>query len=193
MNDKNVKEKRLVEVRALSDDENNEGKMIIEGYAVVFEQPAKHWYTEIIDRNALDNCDFSDCVLRYNHNDSQFSMARTRNGSLQLTVDNHGLKVRAELIDTQNNRDAYKMVKEGLVDKMSFAFTVLREEWDNETDTRRILEIDKIYDVALVDVPFYDTTEVYARSLDDFKNEYNTRKELELEKEKLKTKIMMCL
>lgn len=174
-----VKEKRLVEVRAIDSEEN---QMILEGYAIVFEQPATHGYTEVIDRNALENCDFSDCVLRYNHNDSQFSMARTRNHTLELTVDNYGLKVKAILIDTQNNRDAYEMVKSGLVDQMSFAFTVKREEWDNKTDTRRILEIDKLYDVSIVDVPFYETTEVYARNLEDFKKEY----ELKLEKEKIK-------
>ena len=178
-----VKEKRLVEIRALDNEDN---KMVLEGYAVVFEQPATHGYTEIIDRNALENCDFSDCVLRYNHNDAQFSMARTRNHTLELIVDNYGLKVKAILIDTQNNRDAYEMVKSGLVDQMSFAFTVKREEWNDETNTRRILEIDKLYDVSIVDVPFYESTEVYARTLDDFKKEHKEKQKFEFEKEKIK-------
>ena len=54
---------------------------------------------------------------------------------------------------------------------MSFAFTVSEEEWDYDTDTRRITNIDKLYDVAIVDVPFYDSTEVYARSEEQFKEE----------------------
>ena len=154
-----MKETRLFDVKA------SEEEMIIEGYAVVFEQPATYEFTEVIDSHSLDNCNMKDCVLRYNHNDGMFSMARTRNGSLELSIDEHGLKIRAKIIDTTQGRDMYKMIKEGLVDKMSFAFTVTREEWNDQTKTRRILEIDKLYDVSAVDLPYYEETEVFARTL----------------------------
>ena len=182
--EKAIKEIRLTEVRALENEE-----MVIEGYAVVFESPATHYgYTEIVDKNAFSICDMQDVCLKYNHEDNFLILARTRNQSLQLTVDDKGLKVRATLIDTTQNRDIYKMVQAGLLDKMSFAFTVKKEEWDYDTDTRRILEIDKLYDVSIVDVPFYESTEVYARNKEKYlqeKEEYNLRK-LNLEKEKLK-------
>lgn len=182
--EKAIKEIRLTEVRALENEE-----MVIEGYAVVFESPATHYgYTEIVDKNAFSICDMQDVCLKYNHEDNFLILARTRNQSLQLTVDDKGLKVRASLIDTTQNRDIYKMVQAGLLDKMSFAFTVKKEEWDYDTDTRRILEIDKLYDVSIVDVPFYESTEVYARNKEKYqqeKEEYNLRK-LNIEKEKLK-------
>ena len=182
--EKAIKEIRLTEVRALENEE-----MVIEGYAVVFESPATHYgYTEIVDRNAFSICDMQDVCLKYNHDDSFLILARTRNQSLQLTVDDKGLKIRAVLIDTTQNRDIYKMIQSGLLDKMSFAFTVKREEWDYDTDTRRILEIDKLYDVSVVDVPFYESTEVYARSKENYEEEkekYNQKK-LEFEKEKMK-------
>lgn len=165
-------EVRFAEFRALDEDNY---KMIIEGYALTFEQPATHDYggvkfTEVISRGALNNADLSDVPLRYNHSDEFMIMARTRNNSLQLIVDDIGLKIRAELIDTQSNRDVYKSIKSGLISKMSFAFDVEKDgdKWDEDDGgiKRRINNIRKIYDVSVVDTPFYDTTNVFARSVE---------------------------
>ena len=175
------KESRIanVEFRALDNDEN---KMIIEGYAITFNTPATHWgMTEIISERALDNCDMSDVPLKYNHDDSHLIMARTRNGSLQLEKDSVGLKIRAELVDTQSNQDIYKSIKSGLLDKMSFAFTVKEENYDFDTDTRTILNIDKLYDVSVVDTPYYDSTSVFARKLDN-SQEYVEKRNMEKRK-----------
>ena len=183
---KAVKEVRMLEVRALEDEE-----MVIEGYAVVFDSPATHsGYTEVIDRNAFNCCDMKDVCLRYNHEDNLLILARTRNQSLQLTIDDKGLKIRAKLIDTTQNKDIYKMVQAGLLDKMSFAFTVDKEDYDYDTNTRTVLSIDKLYDVSVVDVPFYDSTEVYARSKEDYIKE---KKERDLKFEKEKMKLMLSL
>ena len=54
---------------------------------------------------------------------------------------------------------------------MSFAFTVEEEKWDVATDTRTILKIDKLFDVSVVDTPFYDTTSIYARALSTLESE----------------------
>ena len=164
--------------------------MIIEGYAVIFESPATHGYTEIIDKNAFNGADIKDVILKYNHEDSHLLLARTRNNSLKLTIDDKGLFIHAELIDTTSNIDIYKSIQARLLDKMSFAFTVEAEENDYETSTRRILQFDKIFDVSIVDVPFYETTEIYARSLEKqeirFMEEKRKYDELKLEKEKLR-------
>ena len=82
-------ERRLIEIRAV---ENEENKMLIEGYAITFDKPATHQYgsrkfTEIIKKGALDKTDMKDVPMRYNHNDNVMIMARTRNKSLKLTVD----------------------------------------------------------------------------------------------------------
>lgn len=180
-----MKEKRTFEVRSIQEEYDTEKYCgVVEGYAVVFETPATYDYTEVIDRHALDNTNMNDCVLRYNHSEDGFSVARTRNGSLELRIDENGLYIKAYVINTQFGRDLYRMIEEGLVDQMSFAFSVTKEEWDNETYTRRILEIDKLYDVSAVDQPFYVETSIFARSLDDYKKEYEQRT-LELEKAKL--------
>ena len=191
-------EKRFVEMRAVDNDEN---KMIIEGYAITYDQPATHEYgsrkfTEVICRGALDSTDMKDVPLRYNHNDTWCIMARTRNGSLQLIKDEVGLKIRAELIDTQSNRDIYKSIQEGLIDGMSFSFTVADQgdEWsygDAET-TRKVTAINKLYDVSVVDTPFYDTTSVFARSFELLDSNLKQLDSFELRKRKLlmKTKYM---
>lgn len=172
-----------------------EQPMIVEGYAVVYDQPqtyefGEETYTETIKRGALDNADTRRTVMRYNHDDSVFALARTKNGSLQMMSDDYGLKIRAELIDTQSNRDVYKMIRSGLIDEMSFAFTVAKggDTWtysdDFMTVTRDINEIDTVYDVSAVDTGFYENTSIYARafdSVDTLKKEAEKAK-LELEK-----------
>jgi HK97 family phage prohead protease len=177
---KNIKEIRMTELRAAEDEE-----MIIEGYAAVFNEVTDlGWIKEVIDPGAFTDCDMSDVCMKYNHSDELLIMARTRNKSLELSVDDHGLKIRAKLIDTTQNINYYKSIKAGLLNKMSFAFTVAEESIDYETDTRRILRIDKLYDVAVVDVPAYEGTEVYARNKKDYEEEKEKYRKLKLEKAK---------
>ena len=182
--EKRIKEIRLKELRAT---EPEADKMIVEGYAIVFDEPTDIGYIEIIERGALNGCDMSDVCMKYNHEDTTLIMARTRNKSLQLSVDDHGLKVYAELIDTQSNRDIYKSIQAGLLDKMSFSFIVSDANWDtvDGQDIRRITGISKLFDVSVVDVPAYDQTEIYARSKEVAEEEREAFHKLKMEKEKL--------
>ena len=181
-----IKEMRISELRALDIADENE-EMIVEGYAAVFETETDlGWCKEVISRDAFNDCNMSDCVLKYNHNDNCLILARTRNKSLELTIDSKGLKIRAKLIDTTQNRDIYKMIKAGLLDKMSFAFSVKKQEWDYENDVRKITEIAQLFDVSVVDVPAYETTEIYARNKENYEKEKEQYKQEKLEKEKLK-------
>ncbi len=197
MKNKPKPERRLIEIRAV---DNEEEKMLIEGYAIIYDQPATHQYgrrkfTETIKRGALDKTDMKDVPLRYNHNDNVMIMARTRNKSLKLKKDEIGLKIQAELLDTQSNRDLYKAIQEGLIDKMSFAFTVADggDTWTfGEEETKReVTDIAKLWDVSVVDTPFYDSTSIYARSLELLESEekrLESLRELELMKLKIKVK-----
>lgn len=163
----NKKEIRMVaqQFRAVED----EKEMIIEGYAIVFNQPATYSYTEVISNKALDNTDMSDVVLRYNHNDSFIILARTRNKSLELVKDDKGLKMRAVLQkDITDHVNIYNAIKSELIDKQSFAFTVKAYEYDVDADVRTITDIDKLYDVSVVDQPFYEGTDVaISRNIND--------------------------
>jgi|LSQX01.2.fsa_nt_gb HK97 family phage prohead protease len=150
-----------------------DNEMVLEGYAIVFNTETligdeERGFVEIIDPNALASTNMKDVPLKYNHQDNFLVIARTRNNSLTLTVDERGLKVTAHLLDTNSNRDIYQMVKASLLDKMSFAFTVKDHVWDRSgaVPKRRITAIERLYDVSIVDTPAYEETSIYARSLD---------------------------
>lgn len=173
MNDKEIRlidvSNLTVEKRADSGDESE--KMIVEGYAAVYDSETNiaGLFTETIERGAFDSANMKDVPLKYNHSDAVPILARTRNKSLTLTPDEKGLKIRAELLDTTDGRDMFTRIKSGLLDKMSFAFSVNPdgEKWttdDNGFQHRTITKFDRIFDVSVVDTPAYDETEIYARS-----------------------------
>jgi len=185
-----IKETRLADVTL----HEEEDKMILEGYALVFNNETligdeEYGFIEEIDSRSLSETKMKDVPMKYNHMDSFLIIARTKNQSLSLTVDNIGLKVRAELLDTNTNQDIYKMVRSGLLDKMSFAFTVDEQVWNREgrIPKRTITKIERLYDVSVVDTPAYDATSIYARSLESMELEL---KAMELEEQDKKSMII---
>ena len=157
------------------DDGSTVEDMVVEGYAfkydsetVLYETESGFQYREVIEKGALDGADLSDVPFKYNHNDGVFIVARTRNGSLELIPDDVGLFIRARFIDTQTGRDFFKMIQERLIDKMSFAFTEssdYSEEYGENFVTHHVRQFRRIWDVSGVDIPAYDATEIYARSI----------------------------
>jgi HK97 family phage prohead protease len=185
-----IKETRLADVTL----HEEEDKMILEGYALVFHNETligdeEYGFIEEIDSRALRDTKMKDVPMKYNHMDSFLIIARTKNQSLSLTVDSIGLKVRAELLDTNTNQDIYKMVRSGLLDKMSFAFTVDEQVWNREgrIPKRTITKIERLYDVSVVDTPAYDATSIYARSLESMELEL---KAMELAEQEQKSSII---
>jgi HK97 family phage prohead protease len=182
--------------------ENEENKQLVEGYAAVFNQRTLIWesewsgwkYMEVIDRNAFDGADMSDTVFKYNHGDVAMILARASNNTLTMSTDDKGLRISADIIDTNNGTDVYKLIKRGDLNKMSFAFTVKNErsesDRENKIYTRTITAFDKIYDVAVVDFPAYDGTSIQARSKEYF---VNLEKDLQEEKRRKKLYLMTYL
>lgn len=169
-NDK--KEYRIANIIDCSREVRDDGTadLIIEGYAAVYDEVADigGMFKETIARGAFDGADMRDVPLKYNHADNVYILARTRNKSLTLSVDDHGLKIRAALLDTTDGVDMYKRIKAGLIDKMSFAFTIADDgqRWERSEGgkLRTITKFDRIFDVSVVDMPAYDNTSIYARS-----------------------------
>lgn len=155
------KEYRSASIEAV---EQTDGQLVVQGYAAVFEQPtilfehAGVQYKEVIDRNAFVGADINDVPFKYNHSDSVLIVARTRNDTLKLEVDEIGLKITASFADTTTGHDLYKLIQRRDIDKMSFGFHVKQARYDSLTHTRRILQFKKIYDVSAVDLPAYDGT-----------------------------------
>lgn len=146
----------------------DENETAADGYAAVFDIPEVMYevdgvqYSEKIERGAFDQAQLSDVVMNYNHGGKP--VARTKNGTLHLTVDDYGLRVHADLSSTAESRALYDEIKAGLIDKMSFAFIVGEESYDKSTRTRSIGKIKRVFDVAAVDFPAYESTAITARS-----------------------------
>lgn len=194
-----MKEIRKLDIQFRAE-KNEEDKMEIKGYAAVFNSPETYDYTEVIAPTAFDNADMSDVVLRYNHNDSFMVLARTRNKSLKLDVDKKGLFMDATLQDDiQAHKDVFNAIQSELIDKQSFAFTVEEDDYNYETDTRTITKIGKLFDVSVVDQPFYNATDVsVARDInnneflarrEELRKEHEAKKLLEKKKKKLLEKL----
>lgn len=160
------------EIRAKEDD-----GMIVEGYATTFNEKYLLWEEdgyevwEQVDARAFDDTDMSDVIMQYNHEGRVF--ARLSNGTLELEVDDHGLKVRADLGGTEIGRQLYEEIKGGYTNKMSFGFTVSADDVENNKEdaktviTRTISSIGKLYDVSAVSIPANDGTAISARSFSD--------------------------
>lgn len=164
----------------------NEEEYIVEGYATTFDDPyvlfsdGDRDFSEVVDRHALDGTDTSDVIFQYDH--SGMVYARTKNETLQLSTDEHGLKIRADLGSTEASRQMYEAISAGLVDQMSFAFVVDGEDYDKNTRTRTIKHIKKLYDVSAVSIPANPGTEISARSAFEGYIEAERLEELEAEK-----------
>ena len=149
----------------------------VTGYATTFGVPYKLYGSnsyeiwEVIDKNAFDKTDMDDVIMQYDHEGRVF--ARTRNNTLALRSDEHGLLIDADLSGTELGRQLYEEIKGGYTDKMSFGFTVRGDKWEDEMidgvqkSTRTITDVGKLYDVSAVSIPANDSTSLSVRSLTD--------------------------
>jgi len=162
-----MKETRTVEIRAAQAEKENE--LVLTGMPVVFDTPTKindlaGSYTEIITRNALDGVNLEDTRLLYNHDFSKIPLARTPK-TMQLSINEQGLHMRAVLPNTEEGRSIYTAVQRGDLTGMSFSFKCDKDgsHYDAKTNTRTISKISKIYECSIVPFPAYQTTSVEAR------------------------------
>lgn len=147
--------------------EKDDGSYIVEGYATTLDNPYVLWkdgdveVKEQIARTAFDGADMSDVIFLYNHEGMVY--ARQKNGTLTLDVDERGLKVTADLGSIASSRELYEAIQSGLVDQMSWAFTVKEQAYDKEQRLRTITKVDKVYDVSAVSIPANPATSISAR------------------------------
>jgi len=122
--------------------------LALTGYASVFDEPYEVYggppagWMEIVDRRAFDKTLRSkpDVHLLINH--EGMPLARTKSGTLKLSADSKGLMVEADLDrrDPDVQRLETKMNR-GDMDQMSFAFRVIRQEWNEDESERRMVEV----------------------------------------------------
>ena len=147
-------------------DDGGKPSFLVEGYASTFE-PYKLIeidgldYNERIEATAFDEADMTDVVYRIDHEGKVY--ARSSAGTIKLDVDEHGLHQITDLSRTAAGREHFEEIKAGNYPQMSFAFTVANDHYDNETRTRIIDRIDKVFDISAVGFPANPTTELHVR------------------------------
>lgn len=147
-----------VAIRDAAADES--GLLHFDGYASVYERGYEMWdmfgpYTEVVSAGAatetLNRADL-DVPLVLAH-DSLRRIARTTNGSLTLTEDDHGLHVHAPQLDPADADVAYiaPKLRSKLIDEMSFMFRITSGRWSPDWTEYRIDSFDLHRgDVAIV-------------------------------------------
>ena len=197
---KDNREYRSMELR--SAEQGEEKHYVVEGYATTFDSPyelykdGKYIVMEQVDRNAFAEAYTDDVIFQYDH--SGMVYARTRNETLKLDMDEHGLKVTADLGSTEASRGVWDAIDKGLIDRMSFAFTVTDDEYRETEQTngdvivlRTIKKIGRLYDVSAVSFPANEQTSISARSkFDGVIKELEAERLHALEIKEMRTKVL---
>ncbi len=162
----------------------------VEGFATTFEDSYELFefdgvkYYERIAADALNGADMSDVIFQYNHGGKVF--ARISNNTLGIEAVQRGLFVFADLSKSAGAKELHEEIRNGLITKMSWAFTVAEDAYNRDTHTRTITKIKKVYDVSAVSIPANDNTSISARSYFDGVIEREKAERLERRKQILK-------
>jgi hypothetical protein len=183
--EREVRKLEKLEVRATPD-----GGAILEGYATVYDYAYsigdvdRGGFMETIMRGAAaKSSGEADVRLLINH--EGIPLARTKSGTMTLESDDIGLRVTAEL-DPMNPLSASlrSAMERGDMDQMSFAFRVLRDEWNSDYSERKIYEL-KLFDVSMVTYPANPATVAKVRSDDPQDSEQAAGRSVEMAKRQL--------
>lgn len=175
------------------------GDYFVEGYASTFEpyemmEIDGRTFYERIDRHAFDEADMSDVVFLRDHEGRV--LARTKNGSVELLIDDHGLRQRTNLGLTGASREMFEDIQTGNYSQMSFSFVVEEDHFDKATNTRVIDRIKKLYDISAVSFPANPGTEIGVSYRDYFNGVIEAERAERLEAEKkarAKARLMLKL
>ena len=155
-------EKRLFNIENRFETKED-GQEVVVGYGSIFNSRSENLggFYEYISPAAIseETIAKSDVRALINH-DQNLILARSTTGTLNLTVDEKGLKYEFEIPQTSYGKDLAINMQNGNLNQSSFAFTVASngDEWSTDedgNDIRTITSIDRLYDVAVVTYPAY--------------------------------------
>lgn len=164
------REYRSFDIQKRAKQEGEEPSYLVEGYASTFEEYDLYEddnviYRERIEPTAFDEADLSDVVFLIDHTGRVY--ARTKNGTVTLSIDDVGFFQKTDLSKTSSSRAAYEDIEAGNYYQMSFAFTVAEDRYEEKRSegqktiyTRIIDRIKKVYDISAVSFPANPTTNI---------------------------------
>lgn len=184
------KERRLLTNKVEYRADNEDSSPRIVGYGLRFNVWSQDLggFIERIDPKALDGTDMSDVRCLIDHESGKI-IGRTTSGTLQLSIDEFGLRYDADPPDTTYANDLITVMKRGDVNQSSFAFRIDYEnggeEWGYDEEKgihlRTIHKIKRIFDVSVVTYAAYVQAEslVSNRSLECYQHELRRKQEHE--------------
>ena len=155
-----IMEKRIFNIENRFE-KREDGQEVVVGYGSIFNSRSENLggFYEYISPTAIseETIEKSDVRALINH-DANLILARSTSGTLDLSVDEKGLKYEFEIPETSYGKDLAINMKNGNLNQSSFAFTVGSDVWssdDDGNDIRTITSIDKLFDISVVSYPAY--------------------------------------
>lgn len=95
-------------------------------------------------------------------------LASTRNSSLQLREDEQGLFMSATISPTSWGKDYYQLIKDGILQNMSFGFRTVKDSWKliEPGLYERTIDQLELFEVSVVRDPAYSQSTIAARGID---------------------------
>jgi HK97 family phage prohead protease len=144
---------------------------VVSGYAAVFNSPSQPLpFIERIAPGAFTRAlrERRRDIRAYVNHDSTMVLGSRRSGTLELWEDERGLGFRLDLPETSYANDLRNLMAAGIVDRMSFGFTVARrgERWSDDGSERTLTAVN-LHEVSIVTgFPAYEATSAALRSLE---------------------------
>ncbi len=174
--------------------EDGEESRTISGYGLVFDKWSTDlgWFREKIDSSALDGVDLSAVIASRNH-DFDKVVARADSDTLDLTIDEKGLKYSFEAPNTTVGNDLLEDVRNGNIKGSSFYFGIEEDgdTWERpkgKIRERTINQFAQIIELGPVTFPAYpDTTALAKRMAVEMPDKPDTTiEDLKLKRKRLK-------
>lgn len=162
------------ELRATSDG------LTFDGYAAVFDLPSARLafpnirsgapFREVIRPGAFTKtlAEQANVTLRYQHSLAALPLASTRAGTMELSEDTRGLRVKATLPDNEWGRPVRDAIARGDIGGMSFRFQKVLDKWDHDDsggNRRNLLEVRLDKEVSVTEFPAFPDTIATVRAL----------------------------
>lgn len=172
----------------------NMDEMVVEGYAAVFNSWSNDLggFVERIDPSAFDGVIGKRDVRALVDHDWSKLLARESAGTLELSVDERGLKYKIQLPETTLGRDLNVLIARGDIQENSFAFTVGGDKWEEREDgsyERTITKVEDLFEVSIVSLPAYNDAKIAQRTLEGIKE--TAAAELEAAKKEIEERQIM--
>jgi HK97 family phage prohead protease len=152
---------------------NDDGTLKVEGYVNKTNQPSnmlgrESRFIEVIKPGVWQRAiEKAKEIHFYAEHDKNKILSSTRNGSLQLREDENGLYMTATISPTSWGKDYYQLIKDGILQNMSFGFRAIKDSWRNMGDHfQRVVDEVELFEVSVVRDPAYASSTISARGID---------------------------